>query len=296
MFDLATYLEDRRRLVDRALDAALPPPDTRPALIHEAMRYSVFTHGKRLRPILCLAAAEAVVAAAAPGRDPCCGADRALAAGVAVELLHTYTLVHDDLPAMDNDDYRRGLLTAHRKFGEAYAILAGDALQALAFEVLAGVPLAARQPPAALVRELALAAGSRGVVGGQVEDILHAGGTRDGAVIAYVHQHKTADLFVAAVRLGGLAADADPGQLAALATYGLQLGLAFQIADDILDGAEGTPHAAGELTCLSLYDVPAAQRHARDAVQRAVAALAGWPAPETEPLVAIARFAVERTH
>jgi geranylgeranyl diphosphate synthase, type II len=266
MFDLPTYLRKQAACIEAALEAALPPAAEPPVPLHEAMRYSVFSGGKRLRPILCLAAAEA------------CGATApAMPAAVAVELLHTYTLIHDDLPCMDDDDIRRGKPTVHRAFGEAVAVLAGDALQALAFEQAAAGPV-----PAALVGELARAAGSRGVVGGQAADLAAAGRAPAPAEIDYIHRNKTAALFRAALRLGALAADGDPKALHALSDYGENIGLAFQITDDLLDGTPGYAHADGRHRARALTDA-------------AVAALQHPALRQTEPLRALAEFLLGRT-
>jgi geranylgeranyl diphosphate synthase type II len=211
-------------LVESALEHWLPPEDEPPTRLHEAMRYAVLGGGKRLRPILVLAAAEAC------GGNP----QAALPAAAAVECVHCYSLVHDDLPAMDDDDLRRGRPTCHRAYGEALAILAGDALLTLAFDLLADqVP--DKSLGAVLVGELARAAGHRGMVAGQVTDMLSEGTEPSAELIDYIHRHKTAALFRAAARLGGLAVAVRPKHLQALTAYGERLGLAFQIADDILD-------------------------------------------------------------
>lgn len=282
MFDLDQYMQVRRRLVEAAIDARLPAPDTRPALLHEAMRYAVTPGGKRLRPILCCAAAEAV------GADPSTALDPA----VAVELLHSYTLIHDDLPCMDDDDARRGKPAVHKAFGEDIAVLAGDALQALAFESAASAEPEGDWTAADLALELAAAAGSRGVVGGQAEDVRLE--TADVSVerIHFVHLHKTADLFRAATRMGGMAGGASGPQLAHLTTYGNTLGLAFQITDDLLD-AEGGER--DETSCLLVWEPDAARRRAAELARRAVAAADELPGTGKEPLVALARKVAERT-
>ena len=289
MFDLETYLAERRRMVDAAMDERLPQESEPPHTLHRAMRYSVFSGGKRLRPILCLASAEAV--AASPTI-----LDRAMLSAMGVEFFHTFTLIHDDLPSMDNDDMRRGRPTCHIVFGEATAILAGDALQALAFEVTADARLAPELPPNRLVVELAQAAGSRGVVGGQVED-LAANAETPAEHIAFIHRHKTADLFRAAVRMGALTANADTSRLTALTDYGMALGLAFQITDDILDAADlapGSPRKPGA-SCLTVMTPDEARRQANDLIESAIGHLATLPASDTEPLRAIARLVFDRT-
>lgn len=223
--DFPALFDSRRRQVDAWLDAFLPPASTRPAVLHEAMRYSVMAGGKRLRPILALTAAEAF------GGD----AGAVARAACALELFHTYTLIHDDLPCMDDDDLRRGLPTCHVKFGEANALLAGDALLTLAFEWMAASPR-----PAECVLELARCGGSGGVVGGQVEDLAAESLTPDEATLRYIHLNKTAKLLRASLRVGGLCAGATSAELDALGRFGDALGLAFQIVDDILDETSTT--------------------------------------------------------
>ncbi|HEY7675844.1 MAG TPA: farnesyl diphosphate synthase [Candidatus Methylomirabilis sp.] len=225
--DLLTIMAERHQQVDAALEHWLPQPGDRPPKVHEAMRHSVFAGGKRLRPLLVLLACEAV------GGDT----EDAMPAAVALEMIHTYSLIHDDLPAMDDDDYRRGRPTCHRVYGEAIAILAGDALLTQAFLVL-GDPAAARVPPARrlqIIAEVAEAAGSRGMVGGQAMDILSEGHEIDRPTLLYLHTHKTGALIRAAVRVGGIAGGADGEAMQALTRYGERIGLAFQIVDDILD-------------------------------------------------------------
>jgi geranylgeranyl diphosphate synthase type II len=292
MFDLDAYLKDRRALVERALEQRLPPGSTRPAILHEAMRYSVMAGGKRLRPILCMAACEAV------GGTP----EAALVPGLALEILHTYTLVHDDLPCMDDDDLRRGRPTAHVVFGEANALLAGDALLTLAFEWLAGVAVPAPASAADLVRELAVAAGSQGVIGGQVEDLAAEGKAPDADRVDYIHRHKTAALIRGAVRMGGLCGGASAAGLQALTRYGDHAGLAFQVADDILN-VTSTPEALGKpvgrdadlgkLTYVAVHGLDLARREAESLAREAVDALAALPG-NRQPLAALAEYAVRR--
>ncbi len=235
---LARYLEERRRVVDEALGRYLPAADAHPKAIHEAIRYSVFAGGKRLRPILILVATEA-----ADGR-----AELALPAAAAVELIHTYSLIHDDLPAMDDDEFRRGRLTCHKVYGEAMAILAGDALLTQAFILLSADPAidqAAAGARLRVIHEIAQAAGSTGMVGGQVVDILQEDRLVDLATLEYLHTHKTGALIRACLRVGGIIASAGPEQMEALTRYGERIGLAFQIVDDILD-LEGDLAALGK--------------------------------------------------
>jgi geranylgeranyl diphosphate synthase, type II len=223
--ELKRYLVARQKEVDRALDRFLPKASTPPATIHKAMRYSLFAGGKRLRPILCLAATEA------------CGGkiNAALPVACAVECIHTYSLVHDDLPSMDNDDLRRGRATCHKVFGDGIAILAGDALLTIAFEIAAHSKGSKRYDLRELFREIAVAAGSQKLIAGQVADLEAEGRRISRAQLRYIHENKTAALLTASVRLGAMAANATPKQLAAITAFGRALGLAFQVIDDILD-------------------------------------------------------------
>ena len=227
---LKAHLASRCEIIDALLQSLIPGEDTHPATIHKAMRHSVFASGKRLRPILCMAAAEA------------CGGSKESAgfAACAVECLHTYSLIHDDLPCMDDDDFRRGVPTCHKVFGEGIAILAGDALQALAFELVAKTPATARHTSADLVRELAVAAGSLHLVGGQVADLEGEGERLPMDALRYIHESKTAALLATSIKLGAMSADASAEQLAALHRFGMATGLAFQIIDDILDVTQTT--------------------------------------------------------
>ena len=275
--DAQDYLAACLPQVDRALDAALPRADAPPARLHAAMRHLIFPGGKRLRPALALAAAEAV------GAD----ASAALPAAVAVELVHVYSLVHDDLPCMDDDVERRGRPTVHVAFDEATAVLAGDALLTAAFEALtagAGPHDAALR--ALAVRDLARAAGAAGLVGGQVDDLASASGSA--AAIESVHARKTAALIAAAITMGARLAGASEAQIAALHAAGVAAGIAFQITDDLLDADEdeGTSlvRAIGE---------PAARERAQALQGDALAQIAGLGAG-AEPLRALLRFAVSR--
>jgi geranylgeranyl diphosphate synthase type II len=255
------------------------------------MRYAVLGGGKRLRPILVLASAEA------------CGgnSESVLSVAAAVEFVHCYSLVHDDLPSMDNDDLRRGRPTCHRAYGEALAILAGDALLTLAFDLLAGqVP--DESLGAVLVGELARAAGHRGMVAGQVTDILSEGTEPSAELIDYIHRHKTAALFRAAARLGGLAVAARPKHLQALTTYGERLGLAFQIADDILDATSSAAELGkatrkdlgrGKLTYPGLVGLARARQAATRLAEEAVASVQLF-GDRARLLAELARFAASR--
>jgi geranylgeranyl diphosphate synthase type II len=222
---LKRYLLARHKEVDRALDRFLPAESTPPATIHKAMRYSIFAGGKRLRPILCLTAAEA------------CGgkSSAALPLACAVECIHTYSLVHDDLPSMDNDDLRRGRPTCHKVFGEGIAVLAGDALLTVAFEIAAHAKGSERFPLREIFREIAEAAGSRKLIAGQVADLEAEGHRINRGHLRLIHENKTAALLTTSLRLGAMAANASGKDLKAIAGFGRALGLAFQVIDDILD-------------------------------------------------------------
>jgi len=224
-FDLEGYLARRIRAVNQALDRFLPAAATRPATIHKAMRYSLFAGGKRLRPALCLAAAEACGGAGAGAMPLAC----------AVECIHTYSLIHDDLPAMDNDDYRRGKLTNHKVFGEGIAILAGDALLTQAFEIAAQCRGWRRYSHRDIVLELSRAAGSLQLIAGQVADLEGEGRKVSAVQLKYIHERKTSALLCCSARLGGMSANCSSAQLKALTDFGYHVGLAFQIIDDILD-------------------------------------------------------------
>lgn len=288
MNDLKNYLKQQAEAVNTELDRLLPPAGERPARLHEAVRYSVFAGGKRLRPVLCIAACEA------------CGgtAEQALRAACALELLHTYTLIHDDLPAMDDDTLRRGRPTCHIQFDEATAILAGDALLTLSFEVLADIP----ETGGTLALELTRAAGSRGVIGGQMEDIDAEGKTPDVNLVEYIHRNKTAALIRAACVMGGLCAGAGARTLEKLARYGECAGLAFQLADDLLDESStaeelgkdiGSDKARGKMTWPAVYGIEKTAADAKRLTEDAAAALEGLKNPER--LRQLADFIVHRT-
>jgi geranylgeranyl diphosphate synthase, type II len=219
------YLVSRQKMIDAALRRYLPNPTVKPHTIHKAMRYSVFAGGKRLRPILCLASAES------------CGGDvsGALPLACAVECIHTYTLIHDDLPCMDDDDLRRGMPTSHKVFGEGIAVLAGDALLTFAFELAAKAPGWPRYPVGKIIQELAVAVGSRKLIAGQVVDLESEGKRVSLPVVRFIHESKTAALLRATIRLGAMSANAPPARLQCLSKFGMALGLAFQVIDDILD-------------------------------------------------------------
>jgi geranylgeranyl diphosphate synthase type II len=223
--NLKRYLVARQREVDRALNRFLPKASVAPATIHKAMRYSLFAGGKRLRPILCLAAAEA------------CGGkiSAALPHACALECIHTYSLIHDDLPSMDNDDLRRGRPTCHKVFGDGIAILAGDALLTIAFEIATQARPVSRYDLREIFREITEAAGSRKLIAGQVADLEAEGRRLTRAEVRSIHENKTAALLTTSIRLGAMSANATPKQLSAVTAFGRALGLAFQVIDDILD-------------------------------------------------------------
>ena len=235
LFDLAQFLADSTAQVNKALERFLPSASTKPATIHRAMRYSLFAGGTRMRPALCLAAA------AACGGKP----SAALPLACAVECIHTYSLIHDDLPAMDNDDFRRGKPTNHKVFGEGIAVLAGDALLTQAFEITALAKGWPRYPHLRLVRELARAAGSLQLIAGQVADLEAEGKKISPRHLRYIHERKTSALLCCSVRLGGMSANCTAAQLRALTDFGYYVGLAFQVIDDILDVTQ-TSEALGK--------------------------------------------------
>ncbi len=272
---LSTYLQSTRRAVDAALKIYLPPATTKPSTIHRAMRYSLFAGGKRLRPILCVAAAEA-----------CSGrVENALPAACAVEMIHTYSLIHDDLPAMDNDDFRRGKPTNHKVFGDAIAILAGDGLLTLAFEVLASAAPTKRYPIAEQIRELAQASGSRALIAGQVADLEAEGKKINLAQLRFIHSAKTAALLTSSIRLGAISANSTDAQLVALTTFAENLGHAFQVIDDILDVTQtsdklgksaGKDVAAQKATYPAILGLEKSRKEAHRLTDLSLAALASF--------------------
>jgi len=287
--ELGLYLKERREWIDAALDARLPSAGERPETLHRAMRHSIFAGGKRLRPILCLAAAEA------------CGAEPKLALdlGVALECLHTYTLIHDDLPCMDDDDFRRGHPTCHKVFGEGIAVLAGDALQALAFEICGE-----QEDGGIFVRELAVTSGSRHLVGGQVLDLEGEAKQLSLEELRFVHLSKTAALLTTSVRFGGRAAGASEAQLQALTRFGEAAGLAFQVIDDILDVTQTTEKlgkSAGKdvhsskSTYPALIGLDASRKEAHRLTREALESLAIFGEAGT-PLRALGNYLLERDY
>ena len=294
MSGLEAYLHRQRRRVDAALEAYFPLDPAHPHRLIEAVRYSLLGGGKRIRPIVVLAACECVGASS----------ERALPYACAIEMLHAYSLIHDDLPAMDDDALRRGRPTSHVVFGEGLAILAGDALLTEAFHVLAQCAARDRQPRRALraVREIAEAAGARGMVGGQAADLAAEGAVPDLATVEFIHVRKTGALLLAAVRTGAVIGGASAVALKRLTRYGECLGLAFQIADDILDveapsaltGKETQRDGARhKVTFPAVLGLPAAKQRARELREQALAALARFDA-HAAPLRDLVRFVVDR--
>ncbi len=294
--DLGRHLEDRRRLVEDALDRALPEEDAWPATIHRAVRYSLFAGGKRIRPQLVLAACEAVGGAH----------DEAMPLACAVEMIHTYSLIHDDLPAMDDDDLRRGKPTSHKVFGEAIAILAGDALLTRAFHLMAeppqgkgGARVKRRLTAAALLGE---ACGTAGLIGGQVMDLESEGRPIAGADLERLHRAKTGALLGACVRGGAVLGGASPADLERLEGYARAIGLAFQVVDDVLDATEdkeqlgktaGKDAAAKKATYVSVHGLERARELAQGLLAEALASIAPLGA-RAASLAFLARLIVER--
>ena len=292
---LESYLEQQRRQVETRLQQLVPEESETPAVIHRAMRYSLFAGGKRIRPIFCIAAAKLITDE--PGED-------LETISCSLELVHTYSLIHDDLPALDNDDYRRGKLTCHKVFGEANAILAGDALLTLSFEVLATLAHTPGDVKSALVAELARAAGTlQGMIAGQVLDLEATNNSVTPALVEYIHRSKTAALFRAAVCLGAIGERASPEQLAAISSFGENAGLAFQVADDILDvesSSESLGKTAGKdilqkkATYPAVYGLQRSRQIAAEFVEIATAALEPFGG-RNETLRQLAHFLVSRT-
>ena len=278
-------------MAEGRLDAILPSSDVDPRRLHQAMRHSALAPGKRIRPALCMAAAEAV-----GGKR-----ESALDAGCAVELVHCFSLIHDDLPAIDDDDLRRGRATSHKKFGEAMAILAGDALFALAFQVAAGIE-AEDVRVRKVIACLAHATGSAGLVGGEVMDIQSEGSEPDPRLLRTIHERKTGALITACCVMGGVLGGGDERDLRRLGEYGREVGLAFQISDDVLNEtgtteqlgkAVGSDRARGKQTYPALMGLEAARAEAGRWTQKAVVALDGLPG-DVAGLVELAHFAADR--
>jgi geranylgeranyl diphosphate synthase type II len=295
LMELKDYLKDRCALVDQALDHWLPGENVLPFSLHQSMRYSIFAGGKRLRPILMIAASEAVGGSA----------QQVMHAACALEMIHTYSLVHDDLPAMDDDDFRRGKPTNHKTYGEATAILAGDALLTEAFRLLADADANRLATPATVLRVIELVArfaGSQGMVGGQIVDMESEGKDIDFPTLEYIHTHKTGGLILASVQVGALLGGGDEKQIAALTRFGGAAGLAFQIADDILDvvgdqaelGKDvGSDQARGKATYPALLGLAEARQRANELCDIAVESLTPLGAA-AETLQVLARYIVDR--
>lgn len=293
--DIKSYLNKKKIIVDKTLEAIVPKAKTFPPSVFEAMRYSLFAGGKRVRPILAIAAAESLGAAHA-GLLPIAGS---------LELIHTYSLIHDDLPAMDDDDFRRGRPTCHKVYGEAVAILAGDGLLNMAFEVLSD-PRRLKDLPAprlvSIIREVSTASGVFGMVGGQVVDMESEGKEIDFPTLDYIHTHKTGALIRASVRVGALYAKANEKRLKALTRYGEMAGLAFQIADDILDitgkqeelGKDvGSDLKKGKKTFPSFYGLDESRRRAAEVVDKALLSLKDFDR-KADPLRELATYIITR--
>ena len=293
--NIETYLLSRQKLIERALDRYLPKANTKPATLHRAMRYSLFAGGKRLRPILCLAAAEA------------CGGKigNALPLACALECIHTYSLVHDDLPSMDNDDFRRGRPTCHKVFGDGVAILAGDALLTIAFEISSNAKPTPRYGMSILLREIAVAAGSQKLIAGQVADLEAEGKNVKRDQLQFIHENKTAAILTTSVRLGAMSANATPKKLRAVTQFGRGLGLAFQVIDDILDVTQtseilgksaGKDVAAKKATYPAVIGLEKSRAEARRLTRQAHDALAVFSNRDAEPLHALANYLLEREY
>ena len=293
--DIREYLKEKGKIVEEALDRYLPGESEMPVTLHKAMRYSMMAGGKRIRPILCIASCEAV------GGKP----KKALPVACALEMVHTYSLIHDDLPAMDNDDFRRGRPTNHKVFGEAVAILAGDALLTEAFGIMTNFNLRRTIRADAIldvISDLARAAGSFGMVGGQVVDMESEGVEIDLPTLEYLHTRKTGALILASVKGGAKIGEGTDEEIEALTRYGECLGLAFQIADDILDiegnieetGKDvGSDLEKGKATYPSIIGMAASKERASELIQMAIDSLKGFD-EKAEPLREIAKYVVER--
>jgi geranylgeranyl diphosphate synthase type II len=293
IFNLSEYLAQKNALIDGALTRIIDEIDDASGTLKEAVTYSVFAGGKRIRPILAVCAAEAV-----GGKT-----DDAVTAGAAIECIHTYSLIHDDLPAMDDDDFRRGVPTSHKVFGEATAILAGDCLLTAAFSILSDTSRFSADGATLLriIREIAVASGDKGMVGGQMADLESEGKEIDLPSLEFIHVRKTGALIVASVRTGALLGGGTEQQIKALTDYAKHLGLAFQITDDILDvtgtrqqmgKSTGKDHVRGKATYPALLGLAESKERARELIDRALASLSDFD--DAGALQAIARMAIER--
>jgi len=291
-FQLDSFLSTKTSHVNQALDAWLPSEKAKPATLHRAMRYSLFAGGKRMRPALCLAAAEA-----------CGGGEKdAMPLACAVECIHTYSLIHDDLPCMDDDDFRRGKPTNHKVFGEGIAVLAGDALLTQAFELAVRCRGWSRYPHSQIVLEIARASGSLQLIAGQVADLEGEGQPLSLAELRYIHERKTSALLCCSVRLGGMSANCSPAQLKALTGFGFKVGLAFQIIDDILDVTQtseqlgktaGKDTAARKATYPSIVGLEKSRALAKSLTRQAYASLKPFGS-RAGVMLALAQFLLER--
>ena len=289
------YLDERKALVDRALRKFMPTPSGLASDVIKAMNYSLFAGGKRIRPILCIAGAEAVGGSA----------DTVIPVACAIELIHTYSLIHDDLPVMDNDDLRRGKPTNHKVFGEAVAVLAGDGLLTLAFNLMAGHGEKKGLEKKALLKVIDLiasAAGYKGMVGGQAVDITYEGQKPDPAVVEYIHRHKTAALIAASVTAGTILAGGTTEQEKSINRYGQQIGLAFQIADDILNvegdrkvigKGTGSDKEKGKITYPSVFGTAQSKTIQKELIENAIDSLKRFDT-RAEPLRSLARYIITR--
>jgi geranylgeranyl diphosphate synthase, type II len=292
--DIRTYLSESKKLVDAQLEKLLPALNEEPSTIHKAMRHSVFAGGKRVRPILVLASGESL----AGDREVL------LHVGAAIEMMHTYSLIHDDLPALDNDDLRRGVPTCHKVFGEAMAILAGDALMTRCYQALTDIPRVSESVKVNIIREVSYATGTvRAMIGGQVVDLESEGKSVSEDVLEYIHYSKTGALLRASVRCGALAAGANADQLGALTEYGQKIGLVFQIVDDILDitssseilgKTAGKDEKVKKATYPAFYGIEASKRKANDLVASALNDIRDF-GESAEYLRSLAQFIVSRT-
>jgi len=289
------YLDEKKTLVDKALQKFMPRPSGLASDVIKSMNYSLFAGGKRIRPILCIAGAEAVGGST----------DSVVPVACAIELIHTYSLIHDDLPVMDNDDLRRGKPTNHKVFGEAVALLAGDGLLTLAFNLMAGYGAEKKVEKNALLRVIDLiasAAGYKGMVGGQVVDITYEGKEPDPAVVEYIHRHKTAALIAVSVTAGNILAGGNKDEEKSINRYGQQIGLAFQIADDILNiegdkglmgKGTGSDKEKGKITYPSVFGTAESKKIQKELINNAIESLQKFDA-RAEPLRDLARYIINR--
>ncbi|MBN2467578.1 MAG: polyprenyl synthetase family protein [Deltaproteobacteria bacterium] len=296
--DLERFLHDRKKLIDDTLEQVTPGETTPPPTIHKAVRYSVFSGGKRIRPILTLASNELVGGDHRSIVPFACG----------IELIHTYSLIHDDLPAIDNSDFRRGKLSNHKVFGEAIAVLAGDALLTLAFQVMTDPFLFVSHDPATVLRavhEISRVAGLQGMIGGQVVDVETEGKRFTPRCLEYIHTHKTGSLIAGAVKAGAILGGGGEREIEALTKYGENIGLAFQITDDILDvestrkvlGKEtGQDAVRGKATYPKLFGLEDSRNRAKELVEKAAAALGPFDVDRAESLRQIARHISQRLY